>query len=391
MASQWFCKVLGQEIGPVGFGEMVEMIRAGTLKEDDPIRREGTAEWTRAGEVVGLFRAASKEPAQARPEAEPPSPPVAAAAKTKQSEPLAARPPQTDRGRLLLAGGFVAALLCLVVGLTAWRAKRRQTFPELYRGPRQAAPRDVVAPLAARRPPSRPGAVAREPVPEALPSEHADLKARYTQDFRQSFETQSIDLVLIGDSGPEKYFSVEQGGLRVAIPENCPARQVAAGARIRVKGDFQITARYAMQNLTPPTEGYGTGISLFVESVEGEQAGMGRKIRMREGHVFTGYRGRRQPDGSYEHPTHFHRTSSDVLSGWLRLTRAGEKIRYQIADSGGERFVEIDEEDFPRGDLVKVRLSADTGRSPTPLDAVWSCLDVEAEEIEKMYPAKKGP
>ena len=92
MASKWLCKVLGQQVGPVSFREMAEMVRSGTLKEDDPVRREGASQWTRAGEVIGLFRAAAKEPAQTRPQAKAEPKPVQPSGKTKQTEPPSTEP-----------------------------------------------------------------------------------------------------------------------------------------------------------------------------------------------------------------------------------------------------------------------------------------------------------
>ena len=60
MASQWYCQVLGVELGPLSFTEMAEMVRAGTLGADDAVRREGERKWGRACDVIGLFRAAAR-------------------------------------------------------------------------------------------------------------------------------------------------------------------------------------------------------------------------------------------------------------------------------------------------------------------------------------------
>ena len=77
MASQWFCKVLGREVGPVGFPRLVEMVRAGTLTEGDPVRRQGASEWTRARHVIGLFRTAQHQAAEtAALDCQPPPGPV---------------------------------------------------------------------------------------------------------------------------------------------------------------------------------------------------------------------------------------------------------------------------------------------------------------------------
>ena len=388
MASQWFCKILGQEVGPVGFPDMAEMVRKGTLKEDDPVRREGTSQWIRAREVVGLFRAAAKEPAQTQPKPEPK--PVPPPSKQEQAEPPPPEPRGIGRQRARLAGALVVVLVLLAVGVSVWRASRRERFPAPYRGERRPSQRDVLAALAEKRASRGAAAVPKDSVPEAVDTEHAPWKDRYTQDFRQGFDTQSLGLLAMGGSGPEQYVSFEPAGLRVTIPANCPVWHCSADPKIRVKGDFQITARYTILDLERPTEGFGAGVSLFVESAEGDRAGMGRKRSVHKGHIFNCYRGIRLPDGSYKTLSPQPSAPGDELSGWLRLTRVAEQIAFEIAEPGGERFVELFKTDFPKGDLVKIRLAAQTGRSPTVVDAVWSYVDVQAEELVKMYASGKG-
>ncbi len=389
MPSRWFCKVLGQEVGPVSFPEMAEMVRSGTLKEGDPVRREGASDWIRAREVIGLFRAAARKPAAAAPEAEAEPKPAQPAGKTKEAEPPPAEPPRIGRRQLLLAGGLVLGLLLLVVGVSAWRASRRERFPEPYQGPREPVKQDVLAPLAADRSTASSVAVPKEPVPQPVDGETGNWKERFTQDFREDFETQSLDFV--GGSPPEQYYSLEPAGLRMTVPENCPENYFAANARITLNGDFQITARYTILNMEPPTSGFGTGVALSVSDAEEERAAVWRQHGVREGHVFASYRGKRRPDKSFEHLTEFRETSSDALSGWLRLTRVGKNIRYEIAGPHNERFVQIHEEEFPGEDVRKIRLVIQTGGSPTALDAVWSYLDVQAEELVKHYSPAKGP
>ncbi len=383
MASQWFCKVLGQEVGPVSFRAMAEMVRAGTLKKDDPVRREGTSQWTRAREVIGLFRDAAKEPVQAQREAKAEPKPAPAPAKTKEAEPPPRPPQRIGRRQVLLAGGLVVGLVLLVGGISAWRANTQATFPEPRQPQSRPVQEDVLAPLLAKRPHTASAPAPIEPIPEPVSADGAEWKARFTLDFQKDFQTQAIDL--IGGPAPGHYFAVEPAGLRVTIPEDSEVTHCAAAVKIRVKGDFQITARYTILNLAPPTKGYGTGVGVSVEEAEGERASVERKLRVSEGHVYLGSHGKRRENGTYQYRHQFHATSSEALSGWLRLKRVGGSIRCQIAGPHSERFVQIHEEEFPLGELAKVRLKAQTGDSPTPLDAVWSYIDVQAEELVKKY------
>lgn len=58
MASQWYCQVLGEELGPIPWPDLVEMVRSGTVGRSDLVRREASGPWEQAEKVVGLFRAA---------------------------------------------------------------------------------------------------------------------------------------------------------------------------------------------------------------------------------------------------------------------------------------------------------------------------------------------
>ena len=58
MATRWFQKQGGREIGPFGFQELAAMLRAGTLHEDDRVRMEHGTQWIAARDVLGLLRTA---------------------------------------------------------------------------------------------------------------------------------------------------------------------------------------------------------------------------------------------------------------------------------------------------------------------------------------------
>ncbi len=51
---EWFCRVLGEELGPFQFPDLVRMTTTGELSADDEIRGP-RQDWIRAGDVEGLF------------------------------------------------------------------------------------------------------------------------------------------------------------------------------------------------------------------------------------------------------------------------------------------------------------------------------------------------
>ena len=168
MASQWFCKVLGQVVGPVSFQDLVEMVRAGTLTENDPVRRKESSRWDAAREVVGLFRAAESEAAEAAPadsEVRPePAPAPREPAKAELRSWTISIPRPGPRAWLWMGGAGVVVLLA-VLTVWAWRARQSRRFPE----PRLGKPptETQLASLLPSRPevPSVPGLKKKVPKP----------------------------------------------------------------------------------------------------------------------------------------------------------------------------------------------------------------------------------
>jgi len=57
MATDWFCRIMGEEWGPMSGRELVAVARFGRLTRDDVVRRGATGTWVRAEIVDGLYDA----------------------------------------------------------------------------------------------------------------------------------------------------------------------------------------------------------------------------------------------------------------------------------------------------------------------------------------------
>lgn len=65
--SQWYCRILDQELGPLTFSELAELARSETLSESDRVRDADDAEWRPASTVVGFFHTARRADAASSP------------------------------------------------------------------------------------------------------------------------------------------------------------------------------------------------------------------------------------------------------------------------------------------------------------------------------------
>ncbi|NQT12141.1 MAG: DUF1583 domain-containing protein [Planctomycetes bacterium] len=327
MDPQWFCKLLGRELGPLDFDELVEWAHAGTLTPNDQVRPEGTDAWSPAGEIPGLF-----DPS----EGEPVAPPPQGAAPT---------------GRRRAAWTAVALSVVAVSALGVWWFSADSSTPGLGGSSAQAGTM-------------------------------GDL---FSQDFREGCLPQTIHLV----SGPHpriQFCKLGPAGLRFTLPEESKANYFAASPRIVIKGDFEATAGYTILNVPRPTKGFGAGARIAIEDPEGERAAVQRLHREREGHVVSSYRGLRQEDDTYEHSVRMLPvTNADTTSGSLRLVRRGPNVEYYAAGAGETEFTQIHTEEFPLGDVAQLHLGVHTGGSPTAVDVAWTYLDVRADELVRDY------
>ncbi len=66
MVAEWFCQVMGSEVGPLSQRQLVDMVRQHQVNPEDLVRRNKSG-WVPAFEVKGLFEAASKPPTQTDP------------------------------------------------------------------------------------------------------------------------------------------------------------------------------------------------------------------------------------------------------------------------------------------------------------------------------------
>jgi GYF domain 2 len=62
MATEWFCRIMGDEWGPMSARELLAVARRGRLTRDDVVRRTATGTWVRAEVVKGLFDSSVQGP-----------------------------------------------------------------------------------------------------------------------------------------------------------------------------------------------------------------------------------------------------------------------------------------------------------------------------------------
>lgn len=70
MAVEWYCQLMGSELGPLNVEQLVDMVRQHQITPEDLVRRNESP-WVPAYQVKGLFEAAAKPKPKPKPAPEP--------------------------------------------------------------------------------------------------------------------------------------------------------------------------------------------------------------------------------------------------------------------------------------------------------------------------------
>jgi len=194
---------------------------------------------------------------------------------------------------------------------------------------------------------------------------HAQADIFY-QDFRRHPEL----LPPLTFFGPDFADTAElqKDGLRITLPLKRPSpERVGVQWKQRIKGDFEITGRYAILKSNLPTEGHGVGVELFVatDSPTKEELGLFRSARVREGEVYLDSRAT-MVDGKRKYTARSFPT--EVKFGQLKITRVGGEAILWAADENANDFTELTREPIGADDVSLVRFNAFPGHTQTELD-----------------------
>ena len=92
-AAEWYCQVLGQELGPLSFDELLRFAESGELSADDQIRFGATGKWRRVGSMGRLVAVMPYQNSSVtRVGKKPAAKPAASAAIESPTPPPAAQP-----------------------------------------------------------------------------------------------------------------------------------------------------------------------------------------------------------------------------------------------------------------------------------------------------------
>lgn len=199
-------------------------------------------------------------------------------------------------------------------------------------------------------------------------------------DFRKErFDPRTYQVLGEADS---KHVRPEPEGLRLMLPAAVgQSRPTGVGARARLSGDFEITAKFEIIKVDQPRSGYGAGFSIYasIDSPTQDAVSISWVRRPKEGTVYVAHQASGASGQSRRQRAHF--AEAQHGSGILRLSRRGEVIAYSVSDGPDAEFREIWRTGPVQGDVSSLRLTANNGGASLAVDVRLDELTIRADRI----------
>ena len=277
------------------------------------------------------------------------------------------------------ARAFALSLLAgLVVGLATFVA--RPSPRPIDREPSRRHPTgvDAMPDRVSRSWPTWPLLVAAS---VASAGETGPLANTYRADFtKEAFDVQ--DIALTGGHA-EELVHAEASGLRIKMPPGMGRPEgVGIKPRFKIRGDFDLSATFEILQADKPTEGYGVGAQMSIETESPTKEAATAEWTYtpgKEGTRFISTRIIGQLDGNRQYRV--QSLAANRRAGTLRLARTGSTLRASYRDEGEatERFLPAVE--LGTEDVAWLKLVANTGISDHPVDIRLKTLTLSADEL----------
>jgi len=155
-----------------------------------------------------------------------------------------------------------------------------------------------------------------------------------------------------------------------------------------LEGDFEIAATFEWISMTPPQGGSGVSCGIAVEANgTRDNLSLAHSHHPEKGEGYIVVNGKKRADGEITYATQYF--ASKTKSGLLALRRVKDEIICLAADKPTDPLRELCRLPFTRANLQPIRVFADTGGSPTFVDARIRHLRIIADDIPGGIPAKE--
>ena len=190
---------------------------------------------------------------------------------------------------------------------------------------------------------------------------------------------------------PRREIAPAPGGVRIKLPAGSgKIPQTGLYSLFTLAGDCEVSCKFELIDVPEPKAGYGCGVGIGFDLAEDDGRGtIQRMTRLKNEAVFVLQ--------TNLYGDHDKREVVEKLApakgkrGWLGLRRVKKELIFLAASDWNESPVEIERMPFSDRAIQAVRFYADSGGSPTAVDARFLDITIQAEEITGAVPKSEQP
>ncbi len=206
--------------------------------------------------------------------------------------------------------------------------------------------------------------------------------------FEHDFRTQGFPDEVFFVQGEADRVTPTDEGLRMELAGLDKWNNLIVRARIRIEGDFDVTATFDDFKIQTPALGRAAGSYLHVlfENEQRDDVGLLRRIfnkgasTLEVATSFVPVKGERRKYLSRSHP-------SVALAGTMRLARRGKTVYFLFAETDSDKFNLLDQWHVNDAPSLQdgFRLMLQTGAEGEDSSVVWKKISVRADKILKGF------
>lgn len=200
-------------------------------------------------------------------------------------------------------------------------------------------------------------------------------------DYRWDFRTEHFDNLSLVPLGPGavNLLRPTPRGLQISLPVGKPAAFIGFSPRFKVRGDFDISMSFEIEQVTTPESGHGSGVSIYLttESPGQPAANLGRLRRIGGKNVFNTFTANVVEDRRQTAVKLFDTTAE---SGTLCIRRIGPEVVYMISE-GSDPSRELVSTPFDTADVILIRFGVNQSDPQSFVRAYVQEISISADEL----------
>lgn len=202
------------------------------------------------------------------------------------------------------------------------------------------------------------------------------------RDYEVSFHDSNFDNTFLAPTsqGNASLARPEKDGIHLKSAQGQLANNLGFGPKFKIHGDFEVTATFTVVEATQPTDGFGTGAVMQLNTVgpDPSTAIFGRLCRKDGKEVISTYTATGSGNQRKSAARMFPTTARNLQ---FKIARKGQALTFSVAEPPSEEFRTLSTLPFGSQDVTLLRCGLQQSHAEANVEVVWHDLHVHAAEL----------